>query len=271
MSYLKWAMWVVKSIYLQDGEEIFVDDEDYERVKKLKWYSQYYGNSRKIVSTENKFYLNSYIIKGSFQIKKNNYFTRDNLTTKGNKTRWSKPMIKGSSQYKGVHRNQNKFKRIWASTIVVDGKQKFLGNFDTQEEAAQAYNDAVRKYWDGQGYLNKINKNNKLIIAKSKSRNFYNTRFLSNTSFRGVYKDSKENCFNAGKSFKGSYVHFGRNKSLDKATLIYNKCVVYLYGDDAILNEVPMTDELEEFISNWEIPEKIKALKHSGEVVNDGD
>ncbi len=27
---------MVKSIYLQDGEEIFVDDEDYERVKKIK-------------------------------------------------------------------------------------------------------------------------------------------------------------------------------------------------------------------------------------------
>ncbi|MCO4357286.1 AP2 domain-containing protein [Staphylococcus agnetis] len=262
---------MVKSIFLQDGEEIFVDDEDYERVCKLTWYSSYYGNSRRVLSTQEKILLNSYITPGSFQIKKNNYFTKDNLTTKGNKTRWSKPMIKGSSQYKGVHRNQNKFKRIWKSTIVVDGKQKFLGNFDTQEEAAQVYNDAVIKYWDGQGYLNEINKNNKLIIAKNKSQNFYDTRILSNSSFKGVYKDSKEYTFNVGKYFNGSYVHFGRDKSLNNAALIYNKCVFYLYGDNAILNDVPMKDELEEFISNWEIPERIKALKLNEEVVNNGD
>lgn len=38
-----------------------------------------------------------------------------------------------------------------------------------------------------------------------------------------------------------------------------------LYGEDAILNDVPMTDELKEFISNWEMPDKIKALKEGGE------
>ncbi len=52
---------------------------------------------------------------------------------------------------------------------------------------------------------------------------------------------------------------------------MYNKSATYLYDNDAILNEVPITDELEEFISNWEIPKKIKALKRNEEVVNNGD
>ncbi|MEJ7378713.1 AP2 domain-containing protein, partial [Staphylococcus epidermidis] len=42
-------------------------------------------------------------------------------------------------------------------------------------------------------------------------------------------------------------------------------CMNYLYGSDAILNDVPMTDELKEFITNWEIPDKIKALKEGAD------
>lgn len=39
---------MVKSIFLQDGEEIFVDDEDYERVNQHTWYKYYTGNTRHI-------------------------------------------------------------------------------------------------------------------------------------------------------------------------------------------------------------------------------
>ena len=41
---------MVKSIFLQDGEEIFVDDEDYERVKQYKWYKVYRKDTR-VVAT----------------------------------------------------------------------------------------------------------------------------------------------------------------------------------------------------------------------------
>ncbi len=252
---------MIKSIFLQDDEEIFVDEEDFERVRRYTWTSAYYGNHRRITThIKGKcIYLNSLILEGSFQIKKNNYFTKSNLTTSGNKTRWSKPMLKGASSYKGVYRNGNKTKNIWSSSITVDGKQKFLGSFDNQESAAKAYNEAVKEYWDGQGYLNEINKNNKIVIFKSKKRQFYDARILSKSSWRGVYK--KNTFYEVRKSFKGKNAYFGTTDSPQKAALIYNKCVLYLYGDDAILNDVPMTDELKEFISNWEIPVRIKILK----------
>ena len=42
---------MVKSIFLQDGEEIFVDDEDYERVNQYTWSKNYNGNHRKILTS----------------------------------------------------------------------------------------------------------------------------------------------------------------------------------------------------------------------------
>jgi hypothetical protein len=53
---------------------------------------------------------------------------------------------KGS--FKGVYRSLKK----WYAKI--DGK--YLGTFDTPEAAAQAYNDAVDKYWNGVGYKNQL-------------------------------------------------------------------------------------------------------------------
>lgn len=46
---------------------------------------------------------------------------------------------------------------------------------------------------------------------------------------------------------------------------MFNKINFYLHGSDVILNDVPMTDELKEFINNWEVPDKIKTLKEGAE------
>jgi len=53
-----------------------------------------------------------------------------------------------SSQYVGV--GWNKSRNKWISYIVINGKQKYLGCFDNEEEAAQAYQNALKS-------LNQIN------------------------------------------------------------------------------------------------------------------
>ena len=60
---------MVKSIYLQDGEEIFVDDEDYERVSQHTWTKSYNCNTRNIASHKFKnVNLQNFILEDSFQI-----------------------------------------------------------------------------------------------------------------------------------------------------------------------------------------------------------
>ncbi|WP_232726279.1 hypothetical protein [Staphylococcus hominis] len=53
----------------------------------------------------------------------------------------------------------------------------------------------------------------------------------------------------------------GNFNSKEKAALTFNKCSTFLYGKNTKLNNVPMTDDLNEFISNWKIPDRIKMLK----------
>ncbi len=62
----------------------------------------------------------------------------------------------GTSQYKGVsYYSKNK---CWRAGIGVDGKSIHIGFFDTEEEAATAYNKAARKHFGDQSYQNQVKK-----------------------------------------------------------------------------------------------------------------
>ncbi|MFC3468132.1 AP2 domain-containing protein [Staphylococcus saprophyticus] len=253
---------MVKSIYLQDGEEIFVDDEDYERVNQYTWHKYYSSNTRAIAIKNkkgNNIFLQNYIEPNSFQKIKNNDFTRKNLTKKGNAFRWKKAHFNNSSKYKGVSWNEKR--KCWVSSISVCGKPKYLGGYKNEDEAAKVYNQAVLDFLDGESYLNIIGEDN-----RNKPRNYHtfkNQLIKSKKSYKGV-SVSKRNYVTAKVNTPIGARYISSFETTEKAALAYNKCAIYLHGDNAILNDVPMTDELKDFIANWEIPDKIKALKEVG-------
>lgn len=51
---------------------------------------------------------------------------------------------KSSSKYPGVH--WNKINNNWRAQIRINGKAIHLGSFDTEEEAAQAYQQKLRQH-----------------------------------------------------------------------------------------------------------------------------
>lgn len=56
----------------------------------------------------------------------------------------------GSSGYKGV----SPYRGRWQATIRLDGKLRWLGSFDTPEDAARAYDEAVLEHRGRSGVLN---------------------------------------------------------------------------------------------------------------------
>ena len=253
---------MVKSIFLQDGEEIFVDDEDYERVNQHTWFKGYSHNTRAIetfLPDRKRISLKNFIKEKSFQKEKNNNFTKSNLTTKGNHSKWSLPSFSGKSKYKGVTWRKNR--KRWVAQILVDGKHKYLGSYESEDEAAIAYNDAVIEYWDGNGYLNKIGKDDRkerdYITYKSRLNKRNKNKFYGLISNRNTI--GSKICYQSKEYFIGNF------KDKKRAALAFNKCSIFLYGNNTKLNDVPMTDELKEFIDNWEIPERIKALKEGAD------
>lgn len=258
---------MVKSIFLQDGEEIFVDDEDYERVNQYTWWKVFRKNTRVIVTLiDNKeISLTNFIKKGSYQIKKNNYFTGSNLTQEGNAVNWRRSVNGSTSKYKGVY--WKKSRNRWFAQLNFNGKRYYLGSSKSEKEAAILYNNGVRDIANGIGFLNDIESDNRIPNKNYQTKKHFNVK-RNKTNYHGITPKSKNNkiYYIARKIYKGKRVFLGSSKNKHKAALIYNKCVLYLFGDDAILNDVPMTDELKEFISSWEIPKRIKTLK-VGDVV----
>ncbi|HEK5821886.1 TPA: AP2 domain-containing protein [Staphylococcus aureus] len=252
---------MVKSVFLQDGEEILVDDEDYERVNQYIWTKSYVDGVRRIYTNPLNVSLSGFVLENGFQKIKNNDFSKNNITSIGYHQRWARPTRNTSSIYKGVYLNRKTKK--WSAVIKIDSKSKYLGSFVNEWEAAKAYNSAVDKYWDGQGYKNHKNQNDSIFEYEYKTYKDQKRRRRGKSKFKGVYLT--QSGYVAQITYKRKTYHIGCSKNIYETALMFNKINFYLHGSDAILNDVPTTDELKEFISNWEIPNKIKALKEGAE------
>jgi len=87
----------------------------------------------------------------------NNYRSNLRITNnKGNQYNKRKALsAKTSSIYKGVCFDADKSKNPWVAYIRLStGKQKHLGCYRTQEEAARSYNKAATGYYGNMAFLN---------------------------------------------------------------------------------------------------------------------
>ncbi len=154
----------MKQIPLTQGKFAIVDDEDFERISQLKWHAHRRRNTyyAKKHITENGRYVHlpmqnavmdvprSVLVDHKDRNGLNN--TRNNLRicTKAQNQRNQGRRCDNTSGFKGVRRHGEK----WQAQIALNGVQKHLGNFNTPEEAAHAYDKAARELHGEFAYLN---------------------------------------------------------------------------------------------------------------------
>ena len=147
----------MKQIPLTQGKIALVDDEDYERLNRHRWYAQksrytYYAvrkSSRK-QGKQRTIYMHKEIldIPLGFETDHKNHFGLDNRKanirscTRG-ENQHNRRQQNGASKYKGV--TWYKGLRKWQAQIRFDGKTIHLGQFYLEIDAARTYDRKAKE------------------------------------------------------------------------------------------------------------------------------
>jgi group I intron endonuclease len=148
-----------------------------------------------------------------------------------------------TSKYIGVCFRKN----AWYANIRYNRKQIYIGRFDTEVEAAIAYNEAYFKYYpEGKGYniISNEDMENSIIIKKQ----ICDERIKNKTSkYKGVHYSKECNKFIVMVYIDKKNINMGRFEYEVEAALAYNEIVSDAFGSKAKLNDIPK----EEIINLW--------------------
>lgn len=149
----------MKLLKLSQGKFAQVDDEDYDYLNQWKWHAAKWGNSfyakrsERFASKQNQ--KSIYLHRVILGIKEKSIFIdhidhdglnnqRSNLRTCSHSENQKNSQGRGSSKFLGVayRSSNNKFR----AAIYTGEKDLYIGQFESEEEAARAYDEQAKIY-----------------------------------------------------------------------------------------------------------------------------
>lgn len=154
---------MTKEIKLTQGKIAIVDDEDFERINKIKWSASKYNKNlfraigkikgkrvimSRMIMNNPKGYLIDHIDRNALNNKKSNLRLCNHSQNAINSTKNKN----NTSGFKGVWWNKNS--EVWQSAIMHKNKRYRLGSFEKKIDAVNSYNNKAKQLFREFAYIN---------------------------------------------------------------------------------------------------------------------
>ncbi|MDR3560488.1 MAG: AP2 domain-containing protein [Negativicutes bacterium] len=146
------------------GHEILIDDADYDKVKDYNWYVvKYYNTYYAYAHTGNTTIKIHRLIMDAKPEERYDHWDGNGLNNQRKNLRLctnqqnamnSRKAEGKSSRFKGVY--WHKVSKMWMARIGVDYKMIYLGRYNSEIEAATAYNDKAKELFGEFAKVNEI-------------------------------------------------------------------------------------------------------------------
>lgn len=226
------------------GQGLFaiVDDEDFDKVNQYRWHLGNNGYIKTFVGGRKHakcILLHRLIMDPADDLevdhrdgdKLNNCRANLRISTRNQNARNLRRHKQFSSRFKGVSWNNDR--QSWDAGITVNSCGVYLGQFYSEIQAAQAYNEAALKYFGEYASLNEITESTSDNIAKRQGKAYSTAR---TSQYLGVSFCKARQKWTAEIQVNNKRFRLGGFETEEAAAIAYDEVAIKYRGHRAKLN-----------------------------------